>query len=50
MVCPMGREALRKLKSMGFSDERLAKLAVDAVMSRAGQGETQVASGFGLVA
>ncbi len=45
---PNGPEALRKLKSMGFSDERLAKLAVDAVHVAGGAGRA-VAGGHGLV-
>ncbi|WP_109356907.1 carbamoyl-phosphate synthase large subunit [Sphingorhabdus sp. EL138] len=45
---PNGAEALRKLKSMGFSDERLAKLAVDAVHVAGGAGRA-VAGGHGLV-
>jgi len=45
---PNGAQALRKLKSMGFSDERLAKLAVDAVHVAGGAGRA-VASGHGLV-
>ncbi|QTD56171.1 carbamoyl-phosphate synthase large subunit [Parasphingorhabdus cellanae] len=45
---PNAPEALRKLKSMGFSDERLAKLAVDAVHVAGGAGRA-VAGGHGLV-
>ncbi|WP_108809944.1 carbamoyl-phosphate synthase large subunit [Sphingorhabdus sp. Alg231-15] len=45
---PNGPEALRKLKSMGFSDERLAKLAVDAVHVAGGAGRA-VAGAHGLV-
>lgn len=45
---PNGREALRKLKSMGFSDQRLANLAVDAVHVAGGAGRA-VAGGHGLV-
>ncbi len=45
---PNDAEALRKLKSMGFSDERLAKLAVDAVHVAGGTGRA-VAGGHGLV-
>lgn len=45
---PNGPEALRKLKSMGFSDERLAKLAVDAVHVAGGAGRA-VAGSHGLV-
>ncbi|MEW4466761.1 carbamoyl-phosphate synthase large subunit [Parasphingorhabdus sp. JC815] len=45
---PNGAQALRKLKSLGFSDERLAKLAVDAVHVAGGAGRT-VAGGHGLV-
>ncbi|MEP3224501.1 MAG: carbamoyl-phosphate synthase large subunit [Parasphingorhabdus sp.] len=42
---PNGPEALRKLKSMGFSDERLAKLAVDAVHVAGGAGRAVAGSG-----
>ncbi|MGI9362201.1 MAG: carbamoyl-phosphate synthase large subunit [Parasphingorhabdus sp.] len=45
---PNDAQALRKLKSMGFSDERLAKLAVDAVHVAGGAGRT-VAGSHGLV-
>ncbi|SIN98995.1 carbamoyl-phosphate synthase large subunit [Parasphingorhabdus marina DSM 22363] len=45
---PNGPEALRKLKSMGFSDQRLAKLAVDAVHVAGGAGRA-VAGSHGLV-
>ncbi|MEP2989031.1 MAG: carbamoyl-phosphate synthase large subunit [Parasphingorhabdus sp.] len=42
---PNGAEALRKLKSMGFSDQRLAKLAVDAVHVAGGAGRSVAGSG-----
>ncbi|MEH6789688.1 carbamoyl-phosphate synthase large subunit [Parasphingorhabdus sp.] len=45
---PNDAQALRKLKSMGFSDERLAKLAIDSVHVAGGAGRA-VASGGGLV-
>ncbi len=45
---PNGPEALRKLKSMGFSDQRLASLAVDAVHVAGGVGRS-AAQGQGLV-
>ena len=45
---PNDAEALRKLKSMGFSDERLAKLAIDSVHVAGGAGRA-VAEGHGLV-
>ncbi len=45
---PNEAQALRKLKSMGFSDQRLAKLAVDAVHVAGGTGRA-VAEGHGLV-
>ncbi|MEP2102333.1 MAG: carbamoyl-phosphate synthase large subunit [Parasphingorhabdus sp.] len=45
---PNNEKELRKLKSMGFSDERLAKLAVDAVHVAGGAGRA-VAGGHGLV-
>ena len=47
-ACPMMQQALRKLKSMGFSDERLAHLAVDSVHVAGGAGRA-VAEGHGLV-
>ncbi|MEO9469131.1 carbamoyl-phosphate synthase large subunit [Parasphingorhabdus sp.] len=43
---PNGPEALRKLKSMGFSDERLAKLAVDAVHVAGGAGRAVAGGGL----
>tara|TARA_R100001244_G_scaffold20643_9_gene21742 strand:+ start:72507 stop:75842 length:3336 start_codon:yes stop_codon:yes gene_type:complete len=45
---PNDAQALRKLKSMGFSDERLAKLAIDSVHIAGGAGRA-VAEGRGLV-
>lgn len=45
---PNEAQALRRLKSMGFSDERLARLAVDAVHVAGGTGRA-VAGGHGLV-
>ena len=45
---PNDAQALRKLKSMGFSDERLAKLAIDSVHIAGGTGRA-VAEGRGLV-
>jgi len=45
---PNDAQALRKLKSMGFSDERLAKLAIDSVHVAGGAGRA-VAGGGGLV-
>ena len=45
---PNDAPALRTLKSMGFSDQRLAKLAVDAVHVAGGAGRA-VAEGRGLV-
>ena len=45
---PNDAQALRKLKSMGFSDQRLAKLAIDSVHVAGGTGRT-VAGGHGLV-
>ena len=42
---PNGPEALRKLKSMGFSDERLAKLAVDGVHIAGGAGRSLAGTG-----
>ena len=45
---PNGTEALRMLKSMGFSDKRLAKLAVDAVHVAGGAGRS-VAGSHGLI-
>ncbi|MEO9600662.1 carbamoyl-phosphate synthase large subunit [Parasphingorhabdus sp.] len=45
---PNDAQALRKLKSMGFSDERLAKLAIDSVHVAGGAGRA-VAEGHGLV-
>jgi carbamoyl-phosphate synthase large subunit len=45
---PNDAQALRKLKSMGFSDARLAKLAIDSVHVAGGAGRA-VAEGHGLV-
>jgi len=45
---PNDAQALRKLKAMGFSDQRLAKLAIDSVHVAGGAGRA-VASGGGLV-
>ena len=45
---PNDAQALRKLKSMGFSDQRLAKLAIDSVHVAGGAGRA-VAGGHGLV-
>ncbi|WP_338414031.1 carbamoyl-phosphate synthase large subunit [uncultured Sphaerotilus sp.] len=45
---PNDAQALRKLKSMGFSDQRLAKLAIDSVHIAGGAGRA-VAGGRGLV-
>ena len=45
---PNEAEPLRKLKSMGFSDQRLAKLAIDSVHVAGGAGRA-VAGGHGLV-
>jgi len=45
---PNDAQALRKLKSMGFSDERLAKLAIDSVHIAGGAGRA-VAGGGGLI-
>ena len=45
---PNDAQALRKLKSMGFSDERLAKLAIDSVHVAGGTGRA-VAEGHGLI-
>ncbi|WP_417594714.1 carbamoyl-phosphate synthase large subunit [Parasphingorhabdus sp.] len=45
---PNGPETLRKLKSMGFSDQRLAKLAIDSVHVAGGAGRA-VAGSHGLV-
>ena len=42
---PNGPEAMRKLKSMGFSDKRLANLAVDAVHVAGGAGRSVAGSG-----
>ncbi len=42
---PNGPEDLRKLKSMGFSDKRLASLAVDAVHVAGGAGPSVAGSG-----
>jgi carbamoyl-phosphate synthase large subunit len=45
---PNDAQALRKLKAMGFSDQRLAKLAIDSVHVAGGAGRA-IASGGGLV-
>ena len=45
---PNDAQALRKLKAMGFSDQRLAKLSIDSVHVAGGAGRA-VASGGGLV-
>ncbi|WP_321324197.1 carbamoyl-phosphate synthase large subunit [uncultured Parasphingorhabdus sp.] len=45
---PNDAQGMRKLKSMGFSDERLAKLAIDSVHVAGGTGRA-VAEGHGLV-
>jgi carbamoyl-phosphate synthase large subunit len=45
---PRDADGLRRLKQMGFSDERLAKLAIDAVHVAGGVGRT-LASGSGLL-
>ncbi|MEP3725408.1 MAG: carbamoyl-phosphate synthase large subunit [Parasphingorhabdus sp.] len=45
---PNDAQGLRKLKSMGFSDQRLAKLAIDSVHVAGGTGRA-VAGGNGLV-
>ncbi|WP_373491535.1 carbamoyl-phosphate synthase large subunit [Parasphingorhabdus sp.] len=45
---PNDAQGLRKLKSMGFSDQRLAKLAIDSVHVAGGTGRA-VAEGHGLV-
>ncbi len=41
---PGTADELRKLKSLGFSDQRLAKLAVDSVHVAGGMGRTQAGS------
>jgi len=45
---PVDAQGLRKLKSMGFSDSRLAKLAIDSVHVAGGAGRS-IASGGGLI-